>query len=73
VCCEQIVSSGLVDGSQTLAKSLPIFLLCAASVIMDAVFRKNPRGATVHRVDAGGVSCDWITAYGANTGHALTG
>ena len=38
---------------------------------MDAVFRKSPRGATVHRVDAGGVPCDWITAYGANTGRVL--
>lgn len=29
MCCEQIVPSGLVDGSQILAKSLPKFLLHA--------------------------------------------
>lgn len=38
---------------------------------MDAVFRKNPRGATVTAVQADGVPCDWIIADGANTGPVL--
>lgn len=38
---------------------------------MDAMFSQSPRGASVTRVDADGVPCDWVSAHGAGTGRVL--
>jgi monoterpene epsilon-lactone hydrolase len=38
---------------------------------IDALFPKHPRGASVSRIDADGVPCDWVTANGADSGRVL--